>query len=68
MENPDILSSYRTGYAAGAPTENEDCPETRLEFAKDNPSDFLEFVLGYDQAILDDFIATNKVEYKRWLN
>lgn len=68
MEHPDILSAYRTGYAAGAKVENEDCPEARLEFAKDNPDDFLEFVLGYDRTILDDYINNRGWQYQCWLN
>lgn len=68
MDDPSISHAMRTGFAPGQPTENIDCEESRIEFALDMAEEFVEFVLGYDKGILDDFIENRSWAYKAWLN
>ena len=45
----------------------EDTEELRHEFIKDNPAALIEYLQGYDQTLIDDFIYVNLVDYRRWL-
>ena len=67
MENPEIRSIEVAGWGKGQKVENEDCRETRLEFAMDHLPE-LEKYLDHRREILDDFIFQNNRLYRAWLN
>lgn len=64
----DVAATQETGFATGAPSENQDSAENRLEFAKDHPAELVAWMQAGDPEALDNFIEEHKPDYRKWLN
>ncbi len=60
VEPADCWETYRAG--------PKDTGALRREFIKDNPAVLIEYLEGYDKTLIDDFIFTNRLDYRRWLD
>ena len=66
--HPDIAAALKTGYPRGVKTGNEDTKEARKEFAREDLSDFFQFVADNYSEVLDDYIENHEREYRDWLS